>query len=234
MTLSLPDIYNGSLSLIFAIITLFVGLRIASKYFKYGDKNLIYVGIGWIGISCPYISAGFSFLIALINETGLPTQIYFLIAAGITPIFLVLWTLAITNLLYQEYKKLIISIVVTISVLALSFFIYAIFFGIDLIGYKQGISDTEWSTFMKIYFISLILYVLATGLLFGVRSLKSSNPEIKLKGKFLIVAFVLLTFGAIIDSILDDPLTRVIMMISAILFYFGWIMPEFIKKRLAK
>jgi len=234
MVLGISDIYNGTLSVIFVIINLFVGLTILSKYFKLGNKNFIYVGITWIGISCPYIAAAVSFLIALIHESGLPIELYFTIAIVITPIFIVLWNLAMTNLLYKKHQKLIISISVVISVVLLSFFIYGLIFDISLIGQKEGVSDTDWSTFVTIYFFILLLYILITGLAIAWQSLKSDDSVIRIKGGLLAAAFILLVFGGIIDAFLDNPLTRVIMMISAILFYFGWIMPESLKRYLSK
>lgn len=234
MSLGAFDIYNGTLSVIFVVINLFVGLNIMSKYFKFRDKNFIYVGFTWIGISCPYIAAAVSFLIGLVNGVGLPDQIYFLIGVVITPIFIVLWNLAITDLLIKKYKNKIVLIAALISIILLVVFIYALFFNIGLIGQKQGLSDTEWSTFVKIYFFVLLFYILLTGLAFAWRSLKSEDPVIKVKGRLLAAAFILLVFGGIIDAFLDNPLTRVIMMISAILFYFGWIMPAKLKEYLTR
>jgi len=234
MSLGEFDIYNGILSVIFVVINLIVGLKITSKYFKLRDKNFIYVGLTWIGISCPYIAAAVSFLIAIFNNTGLTDQAYFLIGLVITPIFIVLWTLALTNLLYKKHQNTILIITTIVSLILLIVFIYGLFFQIDLIGEKQGVSDTEWSNFVKIYFFILLFYILVTGLAIAWNSLKSEDPVIKAKGKLLTAAFILLVFGGIIDAFLDNPITRVIMMIAAILFYFGWLMPERLKEKLTK
>ena len=234
MVLGISDIYNGTLSVIFVIINLFVGLTILLKYFKLGNKNFIYVGTTWIGISCPYIAAAVSFLIALVNESGLPIEWYFLIAIVITPMFIVLWNLAMTNLLYKKHQKLIISISIVISVSLLGFFIYGLIFDISLIGQKEGVSDTDWSTFVTIYFFILLLYILITGLAIAWKSLKSEDSVIRIKGGLLAAAFIVLVFGGVIDALLDNPFTRVIMIISAMFFYFGWIMPERLKNYLSK
>ncbi len=72
--------------------------------------------------------------------------------------------------------------------------------------------------------------------MFAGSSLKSENAEVKLKGKFLIIAFLTYTTCAVLDSFaffLTQPimvvLIRIFLMLSAIEFYFGWILPNFIK-----
>ncbi|MBD3215423.1 MAG: hypothetical protein GF311_22630 [Candidatus Lokiarchaeota archaeon] len=74
-------------------------------------------------------------------------------------------------------------------------------------------------------------------MIFACKLLKSNGAEIKLKGKFLIVAFVTYTICAFIHSFaffLQYPviivIIRVFLMISAVEFYFGWILPDFVKK----
>lgn len=234
LALEAIEIYNGLFSLIFVLITLLVGLRIASKYFSLKDENFLYVGFGWIGVSSPWIAATLSFLIALINDQGLSDFFYFLIGVALIPIYLQLWMTAFANLLYPSKRKQISIIFLIINLVSLGFFLFALFFDISLIGVKQGIVDTEWSRIMLIYFVSLIFLILITGLLFARESLKSSREEIRLKGKFLSISFILYAGGAILDSLLDIPITRIIMMISAITFYFGWIPPDWIKRIFVK
>ncbi|MFX1445100.1 MAG: hypothetical protein ACFFHV_16930 [Promethearchaeota archaeon] len=67
-------------------------------------------------------------------------------------------------------------------------------------------------------------------------SMKSENTKVRLKGKFLFVAFFLFLAGAISDTIfLRDILTllitRIILISASIFFYFGFILPNFVKKR---
>ncbi|MHA1467605.1 MAG: hypothetical protein ACTSP6_05940, partial [Promethearchaeota archaeon] len=62
-------------------------------------------------------------------------------------------------------------------------------------------------------------------------------PEIKLRGKFLMAAFISWTFGAIADAIIPLtvitlPIIRIILITSAIEFYIGFVLPDWIKKRL--
>jgi hypothetical protein len=79
--------------------------------------------------------------------------------------------------------------------------------------------------------------VLITGTLFGRKSLRSDNPEIKLKGKLLIIAFWSFFIGAIFEiishiSIIILIVGRIILISSAIEFYSGFLLPNWMKKLL--
>ena len=72
---------------------------------------------------------------------------------------------------------------------------------------------------------------------FSVKSIKVDDPEIKWKGKFLLIAWFSFTIGAILDAAL--PLTeitliivRLILISSSIEFYLGFFLPDQLAKRL--
>ncbi len=234
MDLTTNEFLNGLTGLIYAVIVIYVGLRIASKYFKYKQKTLLYVGIGWLGFATPHYAVSLSFLSVLITGEPINDFLYFLIAVGFVPIFLLLWMAGFTELLYKNRQKIILIIYTIFGAIFESIILYALFRDLTIIGVKEGPVDTDWSTVIFLYFIPLILTIIITGFLLSNESLKSDNLEVKLKGKFLLVAFILWTIGEIIDIILDVPITRITLMISSIAFYFGWIMPEKMKKILVK
>jgi hypothetical protein len=170
----------------------------------------------------------------LITGNPIDDFVYFLIAVGFVPIFLLLWIAGFTELLYKN-KQLIIMIIFTIfSAIFETYILYALFTDLSLIGVKEGPVDTDWSFFIVLYFIPLILIIIVTGLMLSRESLKSDSLDVNLKGKFLLIAFVLWVLGEILDLFLDFPITRITLMISSIAFYFGWIMPEWMKKAILK
>ena len=70
-------------------------------------------------------------------------------------------------------------------------------------------------------------------------SIKSHNPEVSLKGKLILMSFISFTVAAVIETFGHlDPLTvvitRSILISSSIEFYLGWILPDWMKKRLLK
>jgi len=104
----------------------------------------------------------------------------------------------------------------------------------SLIGVFVGPFQIRWSLFMEIYFLILIVILFITGNLFAYHSVKSNNPEIKLKGKFLFAAFNSYLIISIIEAMFHlEPITvvitRLILISSAIEFYLGFILPKRIR-----
>ena len=77
--------------------------------------------------------------------------------------------------------------------------------------------------------------MLIPGILIARESLKSDDKEIKLKGRFLLAAFISWTIGAIMDAALQPniitlTIARLILISSALEFYTGFLLPEKVKK----
>ena len=87
-----------------------------------------------------------------------------------------------------------------------------------------------------------------TGVIFAQKSVKSEDREIKLKGKLLRAAFITFTVAAVLDSMLGtifedpaDPLlaifvvvVRILLTLSALEFYGGFLLPRWMKEILMK
>ena len=85
-----------------------------------------------------------------------------------------------------------------------------------------------------VYLLLILGLLLLSGIVFAVELLQTKSPETKLKGKFLLIAFVLFVIGAFLETFLSFPPIRLLLALSAIMFYIGFIMPESIKKRFLK
>ena len=70
----------------------------------------------------------------------------------------------------------------------------------SLVGKLIGDVDVQYSPLMIVILIIALGTILVTGVTFGLESLKTDSPEIKLKGKMLIVAFISYVSGAALDS----------------------------------
>jgi hypothetical protein len=235
MSLSPLDTVNGVFSLIFVAISLLVGVIILTRYFKYKERIYLLVGMTWILISEPWWSSSLSFLVALSNGVGLPDQIYFLIGNTLVPLAIILWLLAFTVFLYTEKRKLILMIFAIIGAsFEILFFIF-LYLDPSLIGELNGPVDVNYNSFIMVYLIIFILIVVISGFLFANLSLKSKDPEVKLKGKLLIIAYITFSVGAILDSAIPlHPvtiiITRLILIVSAFCWYGGFLLPKWMKK----
>ena len=237
MALTPLEMFNGTLSLLCVSISTLVGLIIISKYPKYKQKNLIFVGISWIGIFSPWWPSSISFLVALITGTGLTPTLYFLIGFIVSPVVLIIWMWAFTDLAFKNQQKIIVGIYAIIGIAFEIYLVYYLFIVNEpgVIGDLNGILDATYRGVAILYSIFIVLTMLITGILFGRESLKSDDPEIRLKGKLLILAFVLWVVGAIMDAalpleIITLTLARLILIFSAISFYCGFLLPGVVKK----
>jgi len=230
------DFLNGSLSLIVVAISFYVGLHILSKYFTLKKKEFLLVGLVAIFTSEPWWPHVISFFLALASMAPLTEQSYFLIGNIFIPIAILCWLMALTKFMWDEKKKVILIFgllyVIIYEIILLSF-IYIIDY--QLIGETIGAVDVQYKPLMIILLITALAIILPTGLLFARESLKSDNKEVRLKGKFLIIAFVCFCAGATVDVlILSDPfsliIARTLLVAASIGFLGGFIPPDWLKK----
>jgi len=239
MTIGLIEVLSGTSSIILIIISLYFGFKLISKYFQYKEKTLLFVGITGIFVFEPWWPSAISFLQALITGEGITIELYFLIGNVFIPIAILSWLNAFTNLLFEDKKRTILIATATVSCLFEAFFLYFLFTDVTIIGELQGLVDVQYKSFVLLYLFLAIVITLITGILFARESLKSDNPNTRAKGKLLVVAFVSYVVGAILDSaiplnLITLPITRMIMVISSITFYGGFILPNWIKKFVLK
>jgi hypothetical protein len=237
MALTPLEMVNGTLSLLCVSISTVIGLIIISKYPKYKQKDLLLVGFTWIGVFSPWWPSATSFVLALITGSGLTPTLYFLIGFIISPVVLVIWMWVFTDLKFKNQQKIIVGIYAIIGIAFEFYLIYYLFIINDpsVIGELTGVLDTTYRGIAIYYSMFIVATMLITGILFGRESLKSDNPEIKLKGTLLIIAFVSWVVGAIMDAalplnIITLTIARLILIFSAIIFYCGFLLPDFVKK----
>jgi len=237
MSLPLVDILNGCFSLIFVCVSVVIGLKIASKFFEIKQRMFILVGLGWAGICSPWWPSSISFACYLLTGKGLEPYIYFFIGNAFLHIFITLYLIGLTDMIFHNYQKLIVSIFVAVGVVFEIYFLYYLFTDTSQIGELKGLFDVTYKSIVMLYLIFCMLSIFIPGILFALKTLKSESREVKLKGKLLVLAFFGYFFGAIFDAALTlTPLililTRSILISSSILFYLGFLLPNFIKKRM--
>ncbi len=234
------DYINGISSIIFVVISISVGLKIISKYFQLGDSIFLYVGLTWILMSEIWWASSLSFFIALFNAVGLPEGIYFIIANILVPIAIVIWLKAFTELVLKDLQKWIIIIYVIIGIIWEFFFISLFMKDISLIGSLYSPVNADYEPYVTFYLIFILMTFLVTGIFFSRSSIASTSPEIRLKGKFLLIAIISFTLGAAMDGLkfyFPEPLwgiilivNRTILALSGFEFYLGFILPPGIRK----
>jgi len=239
MTLDPLDILNGIFSFMFVVISLVVGVLILLRYLRYKEKIYFLVGATWILISEPWWPSSLSFLVSLSNGVGLTPSLYFLIGNTLIPLAIILWLLAFTDFLFTEKRKMILLIFIIIGIIFEVIFYTFLFINPVLIGTSNSPVDVSYSFFIIIFLVFFILTVVISGLLFARLSLKSDDPEVKLKGKLLVIAFIAFFVGALLDSSISLNevgiiFVRLILIASAIFWYGGFLLPHWMKKLFLK
>ncbi|MGV9171571.1 MAG: hypothetical protein ACOC44_08760 [Promethearchaeia archaeon] len=230
-------IMNGLFSLLFVSISIIVGAKIISKYVEYKNRNLLFVGLTWIGISTPWWPSTVSLIKMLLTSEGLSFQTFLFLGNFFLPLAPIFWMYAFTQLHYKEKQKLLVSVYGIISVVYEFVFLYFLFTNPTIIGQPSGDIDLNTGLFVTIYQIFLLISLLVTGIIFSQQSMKSTNKEIQLKGKLLLLAFISFVVGAILDvfsmgSIPVLIISRLILISAAVEFYCGFMLPSWVKELL--
>jgi len=234
------DIANGILLLVFSIISLIVGFKIMAKYFKFKRKEFLFLGLAWIALASPWYPGTISFILVFILGTEkLYTELYFLIGNVLIPPCFVLWLVVFTDLLLKKKQKLIVILFAIVNALYLVVFLYFLFTNPIVIGELKGDTDVQYYNFVMIYDVCLILITFLTGIIFARQTLKSDLQEIRLKGRLLYVAFTSFFIGATLNTILPLNIVTLVIfrtfeILSAITFYGGFTLPEWMKKLFLK
>ena len=229
------EMLHGTFTLIFIVISILLGIRIFLKYFTYKQKQLITVGLTWIFLSSGWWGSGFSFLSILLIQQPLDQFTYLLIGNVFIPIAIICWIYSFTSLAYPNLKK---KLLITYSVICTIFEIYLIISLLidpNSIGIIIGTFYSQPSLIPMVFLLFAIITTIVTGILFSRNSIRSDKLEVHIKGIILLIAFISFTVGAFMDAVITlTPVTliivRLILISSAIEYYFGFLLPE----RLAK
>ena len=239
MSLEIIEIVNGVLSLVFVIISIILGLKIIKKYFQNKNSNVLCAGIVWLIVCEPWFAISISFLFYLFTSKVLPLEIFFLIGFPLLPLGIFLWLIIFTNFLYVQYRKqILIGFALSAIVIELIFLIF-LFTDVSLLGIPVGAIDIMYAPFMLFFLGYLLSIILLTGTRFAYESYKSDNPELRLKGKLFFIAFYFYIFGSIVpifsmDSIVLLTIAKIILIISAVAFYGGFMLPKWMKSLFLK
>lgn len=253
--MELVDILHGSFSLLYVIISFAIGLIILFKYFKFKNRLYILVGLTWIFISFPWLPDSISFLLNIFGQTSLSSELYFIIGNVFIPIALISWIIAYTDMINKEKQKLAVGIILIVSLVFEITFFALFFIDIDLVGVIDPLRpfSADLGAVLIIFLLITMLIMLITGLQFSLKSIKSEEKEIKLKGKLLRGAFIAFTIAALLEKaarsimlgvVFQDPtdlvlsvilaIVRVLLVLSAFAFYGGFLLPRWMKEILMK
>lgn len=200
---------------------------------------LIYIGISILGLVWLYSSTVISFLWQAITGYPFLQEIYLILGICIAPITMPCWIYVVLSLAHAKDVKFYVLLVFILILTLYILFILLTFTRPEIVGEKLGNIDIQFKGYGVFYFLVNMTIVYAGFIIFMRDTFKSVSPELKLKGLFISLGLITFTVAATLDGWFDLPeipliITRISEIISSILAYIGWIMPESVKKVLLR
>jgi hypothetical protein len=206
-------------------------------------------------LSTLWLPEAISFLMSLFIQQTLAIELYFILGNVFVPIAVFTWVYAYTDMISKDKQKLILILVLIFGIVFEVFFFYNFFLDINLIGVISPLRpfSADLGYFLAILLLISFLILFVTGFKFARKSIKSENKDVRLKGELLQFAFVAFTIAAVLEKtarsillgiVFTDPtnpvlsialvVDRLLLILSAIAFLGGFLLPNWMKKILTK
>jgi hypothetical protein len=147
--------------------------------------------------------------------------------------------MGVTEMLFEGKRNLLVGIYVIGTSLMSIFIIAWVIVDPTFLG-TVGVVNSDYGIIMTLYFMIINISVALTCGIMGWVSSKSKIPQVQLRGKFLIGASICYFLGGFLDVGLIESfkwiifISRTILMSGSVLFYLGFLLPNFLKKMLIK
>ncbi|MFX0072249.1 MAG: hypothetical protein ACFFAO_14275 [Candidatus Hermodarchaeota archaeon] len=230
--LSQLELLEGALGLIWVIIAIIIGVKVIHKaIILHRTSDLLSVGVcyvfvssAWWGLSIQFISYGFFDI--LLNEFT-----YLLISNIFIPPALFFWIYSYCKILDIKGNKPLIMVYSIFCIFWEIFVIAGLIIDTRLVGTLNSTFDSSHSITLLLIILIATGSFLITGSIFAYKSMKLEDPEVQWKGRFLLLAWICFTIGALLDAALPQNaitliIIRLILISSAIEFYFGFFLPK--------
>lgn len=249
--MDIVDILQGTLSLIYVVISFVIGLTIISKYGKFKNRLYILVGLCWLSLSTLWLPEAVSFLMSIFITQTLAIEWYLIIGNAFFPVAIVCWIFAYTDMISREKQKLNMALILIYAIVFEVLFFYYFSLGTNYIGVINPLRpfSADLGIFLTVLLLIGFLLLFITGIKFSRKSVKSENKEVSLKGKLLEFAFIAFTIAALLEktarsiligTIFPDPtipllsvmlvVVRVLLISSAVAFYGGFLLPRWMRE----
>ncbi len=232
------QLLQGSLTLTFIIITLIVGIRILFKYSSSGKIEHVTMGLAWIFLSSAWWGSTTKFLLTMV---GLRVNNFYLLllSNAFLPIAIITWLYSITHILNKEYEKQVTFSILIACLIYETYLIISLFINPNLIGRVEGINSIP-TLIPAIFEITVLALGVVSGAYFSIKSMRVEDSRVKWRGRFLLIAFISLAIGGLLDATIGKRtellliLVRLILISSSIEYYLAFFTSERILKLLVK
>lgn len=196
------------------------------------------MGLLFIGIASCWFGVAFNFIIVMLFNLITPWELYFILHGGIISIAVIFGISTITELLSfgEDKRKIFVRMVIIILFVVEILYFIIIFTNINWLGTPIAPIQVVCGPFSYIYLTTELILLLIFGSLFVRESLKADNPAVKLKGKFLAISLILFIVASLFEIYVQEIwifiIARLVIMLSSIFFYIGFLLPKWIENLL--
>ena len=225
---------NGIVMIMIVILYWYIALKLFLKYASHKDKNLLYLCMIFIFQSLTWLAPTVLFLSIILTGALISFELYLLIGHAL-PFAVFFWIIIITELMFKDKQKLILSIIGIYYAALVIIFFYLFFIDISLLGELRGFLGFQQGPFLIIRNLSSVIISIVSVILFYRESHKSDDPQIRLRGTLFLAAIVFVVLGAFLHIITGLAVLALIFFFLASLSYYSALLtPEWMKKRLFK
>ncbi|TFF97314.1 MAG: hypothetical protein EU547_04645 [Promethearchaeota archaeon] len=222
---------NSIVGLIIIVFFIYIALSLLRKYLQYKDKILLFTAIAIVFLSLPWFPISISFITVLLINEPLPFEIYFTMGYGVA-FGMLFWILAVTNMVFQAKKTLIITLYSIYFIIMTSLFYVFLFTFPSVIGSPEGLVMVNHGIYLRIRSLIRLVILLITGFSIWYDSKDSSSKEVKFKGIMIFLGVLFYVAGGIFFTLTNMSVFPLIFFIpSLVAIYLGFDLPDWVKKR---
>lgn len=241
MTLIGIELLQGITTLTFVISFIIVGIRILTKYRTSQKIEHVTMGLAWIFLSSAWWGSAVNFFFLIFNSKLHDTMFLFFSNAFL-PIAIITWLYSIFHILHQDLEKKVMVIVLLLVIPYWIVLISLLFTFPNLVGTIMGSFKSNLTIMPLLFQIIVLITGFISGVYFASKSMKVDDPKVQWRGRFLLIAFISLLVGSLLDAILlglvYNEITliviRSILISASIEYYLAFFTPQRLLNWLAK
>ena len=236
MILSLDLMILGIVTVFYVIVITVQAIIFITKYPKFKNKTFLYVGMSSFGLATAWAGVAMNFICIVFFDVTPSMELYFLVHGAYLPISNYAWVLAALSLSEKKsYKRKRIAIITGIFYMLLEIiYIMIIFTDTTILGTPINEIQVDYAPFSELFLLFCLVMMTILGLWMAKQAMKSADRKIRLKGKLLLTSFILFAFSAVLEiTIPIIPviiIARILVVICALLFYGGFILPKWMER----
>jgi hypothetical protein len=202
------------------------------KYAKFRQREVLYLGIFMLFMNRQYWASTTGYLYTLFTEMYLSTEAYLFIGHFFS-ISAIIWLLIITELIWKNKQKLIVVLMIIISAILNTLFLYLVFTNqSSLIGEYTPPYSFQMGPFLLFsrVLLAIIVFPITTFLLYR-KTRSADDPRTRLKGKLIFIGSIIYILSVVVHGIFENSfLTLAVSITGLIIFYGGFLLPPWVMR----